>query len=84
MCPLLLQQYGEDVAILAGDALLSFSFEHIARATPTVSAERVLRVSMLQMSTSWSLGAAGMWHSSGKPLHLSCGGRASDTTHCSL
>ena len=48
MCLLLLQQFGEDVAILAGDALLSFSFEHIARATPTVSAERVLRVSRLQ------------------------------------
>ena len=47
-CLLLLQQYGEDVAILAGDALLSFSFEHIARATPSVSAERVLRVSRLQ------------------------------------
>lgn len=37
--------YGEDIAILAGDALLSFSFEHIARATKGVPAERVLRVS---------------------------------------
>ena len=26
--------YGEEIAILAGDALLAFSFEHIARATP--------------------------------------------------
>ena len=38
------QAYGEDVAILAGDALLSFSFEHIARATQNVSPERVIKV----------------------------------------
>lgn len=37
--------YGEDVAILAGDAMLSYSFEHVARATKGASAERVLRVS---------------------------------------
>lgn len=36
--------YGDDVAILAGDAMLAFSFEHIAKATKGVSAERVLRV----------------------------------------
>jgi len=37
--------YGEDVAILAGDALLSESFTHVARATPkTVAAERTLEV----------------------------------------
>ncbi|GAX80153.1 hypothetical protein CEUSTIGMA_g7591.t1 [Chlamydomonas eustigma] len=36
--------YGEDVAILAGDALLTFSFEHIAKSTKEVPAERVLRV----------------------------------------
>lgn len=36
--------YGEDTAVLAGDALLSFAFEHIARATKKVPAERVLRV----------------------------------------
>ena len=36
--------YGEDMAILAGDALLTKSFEHIARETKDVSAERVLRV----------------------------------------
>lgn len=38
------QVYGEDIAILAGDALLSRSFEYIARATKGVPAERVLRV----------------------------------------
>ena len=36
--------YGEDVAILAGDALLTYAFEYIARQTPDVPAERVLRV----------------------------------------
>ncbi|KAK9817110.1 hypothetical protein WJX72_009702 [[Myrmecia] bisecta] len=38
------KKYGEDVAILAGDALLSYSFEHIARATKNVPAERIVRV----------------------------------------
>jgi len=37
--------YGEDNAILAGDAMLAYSFEHVARDTPsTVPAERTLRV----------------------------------------
>jgi geranylgeranyl diphosphate synthase type II len=36
--------YGEDVAILAGDALLTFSFEHIAKSTKGIPAERVLKV----------------------------------------
>ena len=37
--------YGEEVAILAGDALLARSFEYIVRATPkTVAADRLLRV----------------------------------------
>ena len=36
--------YGEDIAILAGDALLSQSFEHVARCTKGVPAERVVEV----------------------------------------
>eukprot|EP00879_Flechtneria_rotunda_P002496 GHRR01002694.1.p1 GENE.GHRR01002694.1~~GHRR01002694.1.p1 ORF type:complete len:346 (+),score=130.90 GHRR01002694.1:162-1199(+) len=36
--------YGEDIAILAGDALLTYAFEHIARDTKGVSADRVVRV----------------------------------------
>jgi geranylgeranyl diphosphate synthase type II len=36
--------YGEDVAILAGDALLTYAFEYVARQTQDVPAERVLRV----------------------------------------
>ncbi|GAB4848884.1 FPP GGPP synthase [Ancistrocladus abbreviatus] len=36
--------YGEDVAVLAGDALLAFAFEHIATSTPaTVPASRIVR-----------------------------------------
>nr|AZR38434.1 geranylgeranyl diphosphate synthase 1 [Euphorbia peplus] len=37
-------KYGEETAILAGDALLSFSFEHVARATKNVSPDRMIRV----------------------------------------
>ncbi|GAA0167059.1 acyltransferase [Lithospermum erythrorhizon] len=36
--------YGEDTAVLAGDALLAFAFEHVATATKGVSPERVVRV----------------------------------------
>lgn len=37
--------YGEEVAILAGDALLALAFEYIARETPrTVPAEKILKV----------------------------------------
>jgi geranylgeranyl pyrophosphate synthase len=39
-----LQVYGENMAILAGDAMLTYAFEHIARATSGVAPERVLRV----------------------------------------
>lgn len=43
------QVYGEDVAILAGDALLSFAFEHIARDTHSVPPERVIKVNPQQI-----------------------------------
>ncbi|KAL4520853.1 hypothetical protein Ndes2437A_g04811 [Nannochloris sp. 'desiccata'] len=36
--------YGEEIAILAGDALLSLSFEYVARETRGVAPERVLQV----------------------------------------
>jgi len=36
--------YGEDIAILAGDALLSIAFEHMAKNTKGVSAEKLLKV----------------------------------------
>ena len=34
--------YGEDIAILAGDGLLAYSFEYVATQTQGVSADRVL------------------------------------------
>lgn len=36
--------YGEDVAILAGDALLALAFEHVAKATEGVDPRRVVSV----------------------------------------
>ena len=36
--------YGEDVAILAGDALLTYAFEHVATQTQGASPDRILRV----------------------------------------
>lgn len=36
--------YGEDIAILAGDALLSYAFEYIATETKNVSSDRLLQV----------------------------------------
>jgi geranylgeranyl diphosphate synthase type II len=41
---LLPQVYGENMAILAGDALLTYAFEHICRDTKGVPAERLVRV----------------------------------------
>jgi len=35
--------YGEDVAVLAGDALLSFAFEHVAVSTTGVPPEKIVR-----------------------------------------
>lgn len=36
--------YGENIAILAGDALLSYAFEYVARNTRNVDPQRVVRV----------------------------------------
>lgn len=36
--------YGEDIAILAGDGLLAYAFEHVATQTPDVPAPSVLQV----------------------------------------
>lgn len=35
--------YGEDIAVLAGDALLAFAFEHLATATKGVSSDKIIR-----------------------------------------
>jgi len=44
--PWRVQVYGEDVAILAGDALLCLAFEYICRETRGVAPERLVRVSV--------------------------------------
>jgi len=53
--------YGDDIAILAGDALLTYAFEYIARETPRVApqvpADRILRV---VVETARSVGADGL------------------------
>ena len=36
--------YGDDIAILAGDALLAYAFEYIAAQTKAIPAERILKV----------------------------------------
>ncbi len=36
--------YGEDIAVLAGDALLAYAFQVVAQQTPNVPAERILDV----------------------------------------
>lgn len=62
--------YGEDVAILAGDGLLAYSFEHVAVATHNVPADRVLRVvAMLGRA----VGAAGLV--GGQVVDLECEGK---------
>ncbi|MBL1174504.1 geranylgeranyl diphosphate synthase CrtE [Pantanalinema sp. GBBB05] len=62
--------YGEDVAILAGDGLLAYSFEHVAVATQNVPADRILRVvAMLGRA----VGAAGLV--GGQVVDLECEGK---------
>lgn len=39
-----MQVFGEPMAILSGDALLVYAFEHIARDTKNVSADRLVKV----------------------------------------
>ena len=64
--------YGEEVAILAGDALLSLSFEYIARETRGVAPERVLQV-IVEVGA-WVGGCAGAVRErlSGQAARLVC------------
>ena len=62
--------YGEDVAILAGDALLSQSFEHVARDTKGVPAERIVEVLRLLGTSVGPYGLAG-----GQVMDLECENR---------
>lgn len=62
--------YGEDIAILAGDALLSESFEHVAKNTKNVPAERVVEV-LRRLGT--SVGPVGL--AGGQVMDLMCESR---------
>jgi len=66
--------YGDDVAILAGDALLSTAFEYVAKETKGVPAERVVRV-LAALGT--SVGAVGL--AGGQVLDLKSEGKAGVT-----
>lgn len=59
--------YGEDVAILAGDALLSTSFQHAAQETKGVAPERVVDV-IVRLGK--SVGAQGL--AGGQVMDLEC------------
>jgi len=62
--------YGDDVAILAGDAMLSTSFEHVARETKGVEAEKVLEVIARLGRSVGPWGLAG-----GQVMDLECEGK---------
>lgn len=67
--------YGEDIAILAGDALLSTAFEHCAAHTPSsVPPERVVDV-LRRLGT--SVGAVGL--AGGQVMDLECEGKTGVT-----
>merc|ERR1719310_315710 len=51
--------YGDDVAILAGDAMLSEAFAHVARETKGVPADRIVRVINILGDSVGPLGLAG-------------------------
>ncbi len=63
--------FGDDVAILAGDGLLAYAFEHVAIETKNVAAEHLLKVvAMLGRA----VGAAGLV--GGQVVDLDCEGKA--------
>jgi geranylgeranyl diphosphate synthase type II len=62
--------FGEDVAILAGDALLSSSFEHVAKETKGVPADRIVEVLRRLGESVGAYGLAG-----GQVMDLECENR---------
>lgn len=66
--------YGEDIAILAGDALLSTSFQHVATNTKDVPPERIVEV-MRRLGE--SVGPNGL--AGGQVKDLECEGKAGVT-----
>mmetsp|Transcript_184 Transcript_184/g.488 ORF Transcript_184/g.488 Transcript_184/m.488 type:complete len:381 (-) Transcript_184:114-1256(-) len=68
-------KYGEDVAILAGDALLSESYAHVAKATPkSVPADRIVEVIRILGDAVGPVGLAG-----GQVMDLECEGKSGVT-----
>ncbi|MGF1495550.1 MAG: geranylgeranyl diphosphate synthase CrtE [Elainellaceae cyanobacterium] len=63
--------YGEAIAILAGDGLLAYAFEHVATRTQNVPAEQVLKV-IARLGR--AVGAAGLV--GGQSVDLECEGRS--------
>ncbi|MBD2022757.1 polyprenyl synthetase family protein [Leptolyngbya sp. FACHB-36] len=62
--------YGEDIAILAGDGLLAYAFEHVAIETKNVDPERILKVVAV---LGRAVGAAGLV--GGQVVDLECEGK---------
>ncbi|MGF1538028.1 MAG: geranylgeranyl diphosphate synthase CrtE [Elainellaceae cyanobacterium] len=62
--------YGDAIAILAGDGLLAYAFEHVAVATQDVPAERIVNV-VARLGR--ALGAAGLV--GGQSVDLACEGK---------
>ncbi|NJN31693.1 MAG: polyprenyl synthetase family protein [Synechococcales cyanobacterium RM1_1_8] len=66
--------YGDDIAILAGDGLLAYAFEHVAEKTVDVPAARLLKV-VAQLGR--AVGAAGLV--GGQVVDLECEGKTDVT-----
>ncbi|MDJ0899968.1 MAG: polyprenyl synthetase family protein [Xenococcus sp. MO_188.B8] len=67
--------YGEDVAILAGDGLLAYAFEHVANQTKDVPPERIIKVVARLGNTVGAEGLVG-----GQVLDLESEGKTDITT----
>ncbi len=66
--------YGEDIAILAGDGLLAYSFEYVAQETVNVSADKIVKVLAILGKAVGANGLVG-----GQVMDLDCEGK-SDVT----
>ena len=66
--------YGEDIAILAGDGLLAYSFEYVAENTKNVSADKIVKVLGILAKAVGANGLVG-----GQVMDLDCEGK-SDVT----
>jgi geranylgeranyl diphosphate synthase type II len=62
--------YGDDIAILSGDAMLSTAFQYVADHTKGVPAERIVKVISILGASVGALGLAG-----GQVMDLKCEGK---------